>query len=277
LDAIDNKNINEIKQLTIKNNKNNEKDIVYEMYNNYQLDNERLLYIIENCSSYLNISSRLIKTLMKDNRKKLLETIFENHLKFYDNEMIINLLFYYKKRIPVSNADLYQQINNDKYKISIILNENYEKYDSSYYLFNACKLGNESMVKYLVEHGADIKIRDKNNRMAFSVACESGNEHLVRYLVKLGADTNHKSKNGITPIFNACTSGNDHLVRYLVKLGADINHECKNGATPIFNACTSGNEDLVKYLVKLGADINKQTKKVKHHCLMLVQVEMEIL
>jgi len=64
LNAIDNKNINEIKQLTIKNNKNkNEKDIdiVYRMYNNYQLNNERLLFIIENCTSYLNISSCLIK------------------------------------------------------------------------------------------------------------------------------------------------------------------------------------------------------------------------
>ena len=31
------------------------------MYNNYQLNNERLLFIIENCTSYLNISSCLIK------------------------------------------------------------------------------------------------------------------------------------------------------------------------------------------------------------------------
>jgi len=36
------------------------------------------------------------------------------------------------------------------------------------------------MVKYLVEHGADIKIKDKYDRIAFSNACESGNEHLVK-------------------------------------------------------------------------------------------------
>jgi len=91
------------------------------IYSNNQLNKERLLFIIENCTSYLNISSRLITKLMKDNNKSLLEPIFERHLKFYDNEMIIKLLSYYKNRIPISNSDLYNQINNYKYKISTYL------------------------------------------------------------------------------------------------------------------------------------------------------------
>ena len=123
MNGIDYKNITEIKQLTIKGDENKiEKDIVYEIYSNNQLSKERLLFIIENCTSYLNISSRLITKLMKDNNKSLLEPIFERHLKFYDNEMIIKLLSNYKDRIPKSNSDLYKQLNNDKYKISIDLN-----------------------------------------------------------------------------------------------------------------------------------------------------------
>ena len=264
LNAIDNKNTDEIKQLTltIKSDENkNEKDIVYEMYNNYQLSNERLLFIIENCTSYLNISSRLMTTLMKDNNKKLLETIFEKQLKFFDNEIIMNLLFNYKNKIPIPNSALYEQINNDKYKLSTELNRYiFDEYDSSYYLFNACLLGNESMVKYLVEHGADITIKDNDDRMAFSKACESGNEHLVRYLVRIGADINHENYLGVTPIFNACVSGNENIVKYLVELGADINKENKLGRTPLLDACSIKikNKNIVKCLVEHGADINKK-------------------
>ena len=123
MNGIDNGNINEIKQLTIKSDEDKiEKDIVYEIYSNNQLSNERLLFIIENCTSYLNIFKRLITELMKNNNKSLLETIFERHLKFFDNEMIIKLLSYYKNGISISNSDLYKQLNNDKYKISIDLN-----------------------------------------------------------------------------------------------------------------------------------------------------------
>ena len=48
-----------------KNNENNiENDIVYKIYNENQLNYKWLLYILENCTSYLTISSSLIK---KDN------------------------------------------------------------------------------------------------------------------------------------------------------------------------------------------------------------------
>jgi len=214
--AIDNKNKKKIEILYNENNKNNiEKDIVYEIYNSNELNSERLLYIIENCSSCLDISSYLIKKLMKDNNKELLEILFKNQLKFFDNEFILKLLKDYESKTLVSNSELYTNINNDKYKILTELNEYYNRYDSSYYLFNACKSGNEVAVKFLLKHGADLTIKDKNNRIALARACESGNLHLVKYLVQLGADINNEYSSGMTHIFNACSSGNLNLVKYL--------------------------------------------------------------
>jgi len=129
---------------------------------------------------------------MKDNTKELLEILFKNHLKFFDNNFILKLLKYYESKIPITDSELSSLINNDKYKISTELNENFDRYDSSYYLFNACKSGNEMAVKFLLEHGADITIKDKANRIALAKACESGNLNLVKYLVKHGADINKK-------------------------------------------------------------------------------------
>jgi len=117
LKAIDDKNKKEIEILFEKyNNSNiiNNNDVVFEMYNNNQLNSERLQFIIENCMTYLNISSKLIKKLMKYEEKELLEIIFKKHLKFFDNEIIINLLSFYKNKTAMSNFVLYHLIDDDK-------------------------------------------------------------------------------------------------------------------------------------------------------------------
>jgi len=46
---------------------------------------------------------------MKDNNKKLLEIIFKKHLKFFDNEFIMNLLVHYKNKLPILNQNLYKK------------------------------------------------------------------------------------------------------------------------------------------------------------------------
>ena len=51
---------------------------------------------------------------------------------------------------------------------------------------------------------------------------------LVRYLVEHGADINKENWVGETPLFKACECGNEDLVSYLIEHGADVNkgHGC---------------------------------------------------
>ncbi|KAL6595170.1 hypothetical protein U3516DRAFT_566666, partial [Neocallimastix sp. 'constans'] len=112
LEAIDNKNIDKIKYLN--NNKN--KDIVLELYNEKKLSTHQLIFIIEKCSKYINVSSSLVKQLMKDENIDLLDIIFYN-LKFFDNDLIKTFLMYYKNKIPLTLSELEQLISKDKYKI----------------------------------------------------------------------------------------------------------------------------------------------------------------
>jgi len=252
--AIDKKNKKGIEALCNKNNKYDIKEnTVYEMYIKNELNSERLQFIIENCISSMNISSFLIKQLMMDNNKELLEILFEKHLKFFDNKFILKLLKHYESKTSISDSELYPEIYNDKYKISTELDKTFDKYDSSVYLFNACKNGNEAAVKFLLEHGANMKMKDKDNRIALARACESGNLHLVKYLVQLGADINNENNLG-----DACSSGNLDLVKYLVEHGLNINKEENNGCIPLFNACENEHINVVKYLVEQGANINKE-------------------
>eukprot|EP00833_Pecoramyces_ruminatium_P017644 jgi/Orpsp1_1/1191676/evm.model.d7180000087723.1 len=255
--AIDNEDINRIKQLNSINIKKNNKDIIFEMYNKKLLTLERLQFIMKNCIKYIEISSNLIKRLIGDKNIYLLNVIF-NNLKYYDNEFILNFLLYYKNKKPVSIKDLNQQISNEKYKILID-----DKYSSKVnkYLINECnkKDINMNLVKYLVKHGLNINEEGSDWETPLFDACKNGNENIVKYLVEHGADINKENTNGETPLFNACLSGNETLVKYLIEEhGADINKENNCFETPLFNACINGNETVVKYLVEQGADINKK-------------------
>ncbi len=99
--AIDSKNKEKIKNLYYEYNKCKygiENDIVYELYNENELNSERLQFIIDNCTEYLNISSSLITKLIKNSNKELLEILFKNHFKFFDNNFILDLLFFLQKQ-----------------------------------------------------------------------------------------------------------------------------------------------------------------------------------
>lgn len=65
-----------------------------------------------------------------------------------NNNEIIFTLYFYKNKTPKTNSTLHQQIDNNKYKFRINLNEfQFNRCDKSYYLFNVCKIENESIVK----------------------------------------------------------------------------------------------------------------------------------
>jgi len=63
-------------------------------------------------------------------------------------------------------------------------------------IFLPCKSGNEAIVRYLVEHGADINKEDRYSKTPLSMALEYKNEEVVRYLKELGAKINKFIENG---------------------------------------------------------------------------------
>jgi len=57
----------------------------------------------------------------------LLDIIF-SHLNFYDNSSIVQLLLYHKNKIAVSKKELKQQLSNEKFKISLVINHRFFRY-----------------------------------------------------------------------------------------------------------------------------------------------------
>ncbi|ORX85055.1 ankyrin, partial [Anaeromyces robustus] len=54
-------------------------------------------------------------------------------------------------------------------------------------LIAACTKGNEKIVKYLIDHGADVNKKNMNNRTPLIMAFEHGNKSIIKYLVEHGA------------------------------------------------------------------------------------------
>ena len=54
-------------------------------------------------------------------------------------------------------------------------------------MFDACRSGNESLVKYLIEHGADIDKENKDEETPLDLAYDLGYGNIIRYLEGKGA------------------------------------------------------------------------------------------
>ena len=86
-------------------------------------------------------------------------------------------------------------------------------------------------VKLLLEHGADINIKENYGWTALHMACRYCNEdssiECVKLLLEHGADVNAKENDGWTALHLACRYCNEdssiECVKLLLEHGADIN------------------------------------------------------
>ena len=116
---------------------------------------------------------------------------------------------------------------------------------------------NWEIVKYLIEHGADVNTKietkdgyNRNRKTALMIASKKENLELVKYLIEHGASNINEA------LINASMSGNLEIVKYLVEEGADVNTEIENiyyGKTALMIASKKENWEIVKYLIEKGA------------------------
>ena len=79
--------------------------------------------------------------------------------------------------------------------------------------------GDTDTAKLLLDHGADINVRDKYGRSLLGEAASGGLIDVVRFLVEQGADIETQSRDGSTPLIHAASAGEVDIVRYFVERG----------------------------------------------------------
>lgn len=78
-------------------------------------------------------------------------------------------------------------------------------------LMLACTKQDDAIVKFLAEHGASPRLRNKDGWNSFHLACREGNTSIVSYLLNQDPTLlESRSKNGRTPLHTAGINAHEH-------------------------------------------------------------------
>jgi len=109
----------------------------------------------------------------------------------------------------------------------------YDSYKRTFLILAASK-GNEAVLKYLIEKGADIDFQDKNGYCALHFAAQNNEIGIAEILLDNGANSNLRDLYGNPPIWTAIFNSKEgfSIVKLLLENNADIETKNNHGKSP---------------------------------------------
>lgn len=115
--------------------------------------------------------------------------------------------------------------------------------------------GRTAMVQLLLQAGARIDTRYRDNQTILQIAAAAGNPQIVSLLLAAGMDIGSVDVNGNTALDQAVLHGQAAVVSLLIAHGADVKRvHPVGGRGPLHEACIKGFANLVQPLIDAGAD-----------------------
>ncbi|KAF4956355.1 hypothetical protein FGADI_3932 [Fusarium gaditjirri] len=128
-------------------------------------------------------------------------------------------------------------------------------------LIQAISMGDLTLVKLLIEHGATIDKREAPpgegwSRTPLGIAADWSKPEIFQYLLGNGADPNARDSDDIPVIGAAISVGDMNMVQWLVEADAEVNVSYfESRSTPLHEA--TAYPEMVRLLIKHGADVNR--------------------
>jgi ankyrin repeat protein len=131
-------------------------------------------------------------------------------------------------------------------------------------LMAACGGGDLESVRYLVDHGGDVRARTPRGYTAlYAAASWPGNVAIIDLLLEKGADPNaavtvtQPVNERYTPLLAAAIRRDAASLKLLLKKGAKVDNPAGDyGRSPLLAAATTGRTPAVELLLASGADVN---------------------
>ena len=123
-------------------------------------------------------------------------------------------------------------------------------------LLTACRYGHKSLVKYLLENGANPNLTRDTGRSALQDAMELETTEIADNLKKAGAVLSRDAAE--LYMWRAAIEGNLRMVQRVIKYGPMglANIENDDGETPLFVAVRHLHSNVARFLIAQGADTN---------------------
>ena len=124
-------------------------------------------------------------------------------------------------------------------------------------LHNACNVGNINIVTMLVNHeDIDINIvqtHEKRCPTPIFYAIKFGHINIIKLLLEHGADIDIRNIQGNTVLHQAAMMGNIEIINLLIQNRAHIQAKCNDGLTALDYAAWNSDKDLMGVLLRAGA------------------------
>ena len=130
-------------------------------------------------------------------------------------------------------------------------------------LMKAVENGDKDVVTFLIDHGANVAIKDKCGYTALHRACiiyHDCSPEVLSCLIENGADVNLSTDNNRTPLMTACEYGHVNTVTFLIEHGANVNLQDRDGLTAVHYAVRGSQAcEILSCLMENGADVDTKT------------------
>ncbi|KAF5899556.1 fibronectin type 3 and ankyrin repeat domains protein 1, partial [Clarias magur] len=172
---------------------------------------------------------------------------------------------------PVSGKQLHQAVNrNDEDELNRLLESGITNLDIFDKLGNtplmvAAQKGFSRIVHILIQHGADISMRNASGKDCLMLACFAGHLDIVKHLRVFGATWQSQDMNGCTALHWAVDGAHVPVIDFLIEDGCEVDaHDTVSEWTPLMRvSAISGNADVASLLIQAGADVNTRDKDGK--------------
>jgi ankyrin repeat protein len=122
-------------------------------------------------------------------------------------------------------------------------------------LHQAARFGWAEVVRILLRHGANVCTKDGDGRTALHQAAQFGSAEVVRVLLQYGAKVGTKDGDGETALYQAAQLGRAEVVRVLLRHGAYVGTKDGKGRTALHQAAQFGWAEVVRVLLQYGANV----------------------
>lgn len=124
-------------------------------------------------------------------------------------------------------------------------------------LLDAVRAGEVETVRLLLSDGADIEMRDTDERTPLLLATRQDAVEIARLLIEAGADVNAKDAIQDTPFLYAGAEGRDAILRMILATGrANLRDTNRYGGMALIPASHHGHPSTVRILLDTNIDID---------------------